>query len=89
MEKLAAPIFTETQWELAQIRADIEQKKAEGTLSEREELEIVLRSLYLINQIHEDTDDLHRAQKLFWRAKKLPVHERIQTLWEALDLFIS
>jgi hypothetical protein len=90
MEDLATtPIWTETHWALAEIRADIEQRKAEGTISEEQELEIVLESLYYINRLHGDADDLLRAQKLFWKARDLPLTERIQKLWEAMEIFLG
>ena len=80
--------LTEAQWGLAEIRADIEGRKEAGTLTEEQELDIVLDSLHVINRIHPDLDDLHRAQRLFWDAEALPLTERIGKLWEALDLFL-
>jgi len=81
--------FNEFQWQLLEIRADIEQRKLEGSLSQDEELQIVLDALHLINLIQDDSNTLGRAQKIFWEADGLAVPDRIQKLWEAVDLFIG
>lgn len=81
--------LSEFQWQLIEIRTDIENRKLAGELSDDQELEIVMNALALINHIHADEHDLFRAQSLFWDAAGLAVGDRTKKLWEAIDIFIQ
>ncbi len=89
MAMTSAPVLSDFQWQLLEIRTEIEHKKTCGELSHTQELEIVMDALHLIHLIHADDDDLMHATSLFWDAAGLPLPERISKLWEAIDVFIQ
>ena len=81
--------LTQFQWQLLEIRTEIESRKLEGTLGEEQELAIVMDALALIQHIHADAADLEHAQSLFWESAGLPLGERVATLWSAIDVFVQ
>jgi len=81
--------LSQFQWQLLEIRTEIESRKLEGTLEEEQELAIVMDALALIQHIHADEADLERAQSLFWESAGLPLGERVAKLWSAIDVFVQ
>ncbi len=88
MQNTRTDTLSPFQWALLEIRTDIESRKLEGDVTQEQELEIVMNALALINEIHADQADLDRAQSLFWESASLPLAQRTQKLWEAIDVFI-